>query len=217
MNSSFRDHTTDKAWDYLGPYPITKDYIWMKPLTDSSDLYECVILPGLANCPMSNSDDPPGSFHTGDVFVPHPTLPNRWKLIGRRDDVINMSFSESFVALPFEDHVRSHPLIDEAAVFGNGRPKLGLLAFGSEAARDLPPEEVVVRIWPTVEEMNAQNEPWTRISRDMVIVVPYGQSWPKTDKQNMIRLQVYHQFEKEINAKYEGLDESQIVEPHGER
>jgi hypothetical protein len=46
-----------------------------------------------------------------------------------------MSFSESFVALPFEDHIRVHPLVDEAVVFGNGRPKLGLLVFGSEAAK----------------------------------------------------------------------------------
>lgn len=57
-----------------------------------------------------------------------------------------MSLSESFVALPFEDHVRGHPLVDEAVVFGNGRPTLGLLVFGSEDAKGLPSNEVVQRI-----------------------------------------------------------------------
>jgi hypothetical protein len=33
MSSAFCDVTKDKAWDYLNPYPNTKDYIWMKPLT----------------------------------------------------------------------------------------------------------------------------------------------------------------------------------------
>jgi hypothetical protein len=83
---------------------------------------------------------PPGSFHTGDVFVPHEALPNRWKLIGLFDDMINMSTSESFVALPLDDHIRSHPLFEEAVVLGNRRSKFGLLVFASEAAKGLMAE-----------------------------------------------------------------------------
>lgn len=184
----------------------------MKPISD--DLLECIVL---VNCPISSSDNPPGPFHTGDIFVPHPTLAGRWRLIGWRDDVINMSFSESFVALPFEDQMRSHPLADEAVVFGNGRLKLGLFVFGSEYAKRLTSEEVVQRIWVTVEEMNVRNQPWTRVEREMVVAIPYGTSWPKTDKQNVIRPKVYKEFEREINERYERLDEKEIVEPHWER
>jgi long-subunit acyl-CoA synthetase (AMP-forming) len=194
---------------------MTKDCIWMKPL--ASDLFECVILPGLANCVLSNSDDPPGSFHTGDVFVPHATLPDRWKLVGRTDDLINMSFSETFVALPFEDHVRSHPLVDEAVVFGNGRPKLGLLVFCSEAARGLEPEQVLDGIWQRVEQANRRGKPWTRVDRSMVVVLQSGTAWPKTDKQNVIRPMVLRQFEDVIDAMYDGVDDKGIVEPHAER
>jgi hypothetical protein len=71
-----------------------------------------------------------------------------------------MSFSESFVALPFEDHVRVHPLVDEAVVFGNGRPKLELLVFGSEAAKGLTPDEVQDGVWARVEEMDRRKKPW---------------------------------------------------------
>lgn len=214
MNSTFRDASTDKAWDYLAPYPNVKEYICMKPLSD--DLYECVILPGLASCPISNSDDPPGSFHTGDVFVPHATLPGRWRPIGRRDDVINMSFSASFVALPFEDRVRSHPLVAEAVMFGNGRPTLGVLVFASEAARHLGPREVADGVWAVVEELNAQNEAWTRVEREMVVVVEHGRGWPKTDKQNVIRPAVYKEFESVIDALYKEVDKKGDAEPHGE-
>jgi hypothetical protein len=35
----------------------------------------------------------------------------------------------------------------------------------------------------------------------MVIVVPFGKSWPKTDKQNIIRPPAYKEFGKEIDEK----------------
>jgi len=200
----------DNAWDYVAPLPLAKDHIWMKPIGDN--LYECVVLQGLGNCPMSNSDDPPGSFHTGDVFVPHATLPDRWRCIGRIDDTINMSFAATFLALPFEDHVRSQPLVKEAVVFGNGRPKLGLIVFASEDARDMSANNVVGKIWPTVEDMNSQGPPYTRVSKDMIIVRSCGEVYPRTDKQNVIRPQIYNKYEAIISEIYgEGND---IVQPH---
>jgi hypothetical protein len=74
--------------------------------------------------------------------------------------------------------------------------------------------------WPELNRFlgcSAQNKPRTRVERDMVIVLPFGTTFPKTDKQNIIRPQVYRQFEALINHKYEGVEESEIVEPHGER
>jgi hypothetical protein len=66
--------------------------------------------------------------------------------------------------------------VDEAVVFGDGRPKLGLLVFGSKDAKGMPADEVVRRICVPVEEANQRNKPWTRVDRDVVVVVPYGTS-----------------------------------------
>lgn len=206
MTSAFRDKSTDKAWDYLAAYPFTKAHIWMKPVGPS--LFECIILEGLANCPTSNSNDPPGSFHTKDCFVQHSKMSDRYKLIGRLDDMINMSFSETFAALPFENQVTQHPLIEEAVVFGDGRPKLGLLVSGNDKAKAFTSEELLAQVWPKIQETNAENQSWARISKDFVIVLPDGTKWPRTDKQNVIRPQVYQQFESLINQKYDNLDES---------
>jgi hypothetical protein len=49
----------------------------------------------------------------------------------------------------------------------------------------------------------------------MIIVLPFGTNCPKTDKQNIIRPQVYRQFEALISHKYEGVEESEIVGPLG--
>ena len=206
MTSALRNHVEDKAWNYLSPYEFVKDHVWMKPL--GGDLYECVILQGLPNCRLTNSNDPPGSFYTSDVFTKHPTLPNRWKLIGRQDDMINMGVPEMFPALPFEDHMKQHPFIDEAVVFGNGRPELGFMVFCSERAKDKSTTEVVTDIWPLVEQMNAKGSERTRIAMDMIIVMPFGEAWPRTDKQNVIRPQVYRQYEELINEMYQKQDKS---------
>ena len=97
-------------------------------------------------------------------------------------------------------------------LFSNGRPKLGLPVFASESAKGLMAE----RIWLSVEEVNAQNKPWTRAERDVIVVLLLGMNCPKTDKQNIIRPQVYRRFEALINHKHEGVDESEILEPYGE-
>lgn len=62
--------------------------------------------------------------------------------------------------------------------------------------------------------MDQRNKPWTRVDRDMVVVVLYGTSGPKTDKQNAIRPRVHKEFEREFNEKNKGVDEKRIVKPH---
>lgn len=52
--------------------------------------------------------------------------------------------------------------------------------------------------------MNRRNKPWTRVDKEMVIVAPFGKSWPKTDKQNMIRPQVYKDFERRLMRSMRG-------------
>ncbi len=62
----------DREWAYLTPLPHVEDYILMKPFDDEN--FECIILKGCPGCEVSNSDDPPGSYHTKDLFVLHKTL-----------------------------------------------------------------------------------------------------------------------------------------------
>jgi hypothetical protein len=40
----------------------------------------------------------------------------------------------------------------------------------------------------------------------MIIVLPFGTNFPKTDKQNIIQPQVYRQFETLISHKYEDVE-----------
>ncbi|KAL6230386.1 hypothetical protein BDW75DRAFT_244866 [Aspergillus navahoensis] len=198
--------TGDPHWNYLRFFDTLRPYIWMKPI--SNDLYECVYLKGLPALTTSNSDDPPGSYHSRDVFTPHPDMPERWKYVTRLDDRITLVNGEKVLPLPIEGTIKQSALIDDAVVVGTNRSVPGLLVFRSEAAKEIPDEEFLERIWPTVEEANSRAEQFSQISRDMICVLPGGAARPQTDKGSIIRAQVYAQYADIIEGLYTSLEGS---------
>ena len=215
MASSSRPNG-DKDWDYMEPYSHVKKYLWMKPFANSvttredqdsvesvDQLFECVVLPGLPTCPssLSNSDDPPGSFYTGDVFLRHPTLHDRWKVIGRKDDQIVMSVAMSLNALDYENLIKvaNQESIDEVVVFGNGQKRLGILVF-AKGTGEKKKEEIQQKIWNTIEsEINGKMK--VGIEKQMIVVVLEG-TVPRTDKGNVIRPRVSVEYQDLIDAAY---------------
>lgn len=174
----------------------------MNPLGDS--LFECVYLKGHPALTTSNSDEPPGSFHSKDVFIPHPTIPDRWKYASRLDDRITLVNGEKVLPLPIEGYIKQDPLIHEAVVVGLGKAAPGLLILRSQEAESagLSDEEYLEAIWPTIGGANARAERFSQISRDMIAILPYASTFPRTDKGSMIRAQVYSHYAELIDTIY---------------
>ncbi len=181
--------------------------IWPKPIDEKS--FEFVFLRDYPGRVESNSDDPPESYHSKDLYEPHPSIPNAWKYLGRLDDRVTLVNGEKVLPLPIEGCIREEASIREAVVFGVARSIPGLLAFRAEAARDLSDEEFINAIWPAIEAANQHAEGFSQIGRDMVVPLPAGIAIPLTDKGSMIRAQVYKVFEKEIDEIYNRLEEGQ--------
>lgn len=172
----------------------------MKPIGNS--LYETVYLAGHPGLNASNSNDPPGSFHSHDVFTPHPTIPDRWKYVTRLDDRITLVNGEKVLPLPIEGVIMQSPLVHEAVVVGAGKAVPGLLVFRATGCEGLSDEEYLNTIWPSIEEANARAEQFSQISRDMVSILPYGSHCPRTDKDSVIRAQVYKLYGELIENLY---------------
>lgn len=184
-----------------------RPFIWMKPIGDG--LYESVYLSGHPALITSNSDDPPGSYHSKDIFAPHPTLPERWKYITRLDDRITLVNGEKVHPLPIEGRIKQHPLVREAVMVGVDKAAPGLLIFRSEASSNLSNDEIMDSIWPTVEEANSRAEQFSQITRDMIAILPLTAKCPMTDKGSLIRAQAYSQFSgfiEDLYAKVERRD-----------
>ena len=156
---------------------------------------------------MSNSDDPPNSFHTRDLWTPHATIPDAWKFAGRLDDRVTLVNGEKVLPLPMEGRIRQDPLVREVAVFGIGRTAPGLLVFPSTLAKGLSAEDFIDRIWPSVQDANKNAEDFSQISKDMIVPTSVETDYPRTDKGTIMRARVYDVFSSTIDEAYNRVED----------
>ncbi|KAM0338324.1 hypothetical protein ACHAPU_011376 [Fusarium lateritium] len=190
----------DKAWNYIRVLPPAEPYTVFDEVAPG--LFECVVLDGLPSKSTTNSDDPPGSFRTRDLFSQHPTRPTLWKFACRLDDRFTLINGEKVLPIPIEGRIRQEEIVKEAIVFGDGKTYPGILIVKADRVADMPDEEFLDAIWPSVEDANSRAESFSRIPRELVVIVSADASYPRTDKGTFIRVPTYHQFEKEIEAAY---------------
>ena len=211
LGTSFNRARGDNSWDYIRIPPPVAKYIWMKPLKD--DTYECIYLYGLEALVTSNSDDPPKSFHSKDIFVKHPVM-DAWKYIGRLDDRLTLINGEKVLPVPMEGQIRQDPLIRECCVFGTGKPVPGILVFRNDGSRDMSDKQFVDAIWPTVQSANAKAESFSQISTQTIVPFSADVDYPKTDKESIKRSQIYRIFASDIDSVYEKLEHTETGTLH---
>ena len=194
----------DKAWNYLRPLPAVAEFLDFQPR--SAGAYECVVLDGLPSKVVSNSSDPPNSFHTSDLFSPHPAIPTGWKYLGRSDDRVTLVNGEKVLPVPFEHQVRQNQFVREALVFGIGKSIPGILIIPSEKASAIPEDELFENIWRSVEAANRRVEGFSQVSREMAKILSVGADYPCTDKGTLIRAASYRKFADIIESVYERFE-----------
>lgn len=203
----------DDEWDWLVPRPGKKAFVDMRPLTKENSLHELVVLPGHPELlPAVQAAD--GSYATGDLFLKHPTKPDRWKIVGRKDDQLKIYKDDRLIlvnAIMYEQKVMEgiEDVVDDVVVFGQGRGKLGVLVFaqgaepGSKTAQSIED-----RMWEAVQQQINGKLP-VGIDRDMILVVDTRRAaLPQTGKFNLIRAQVYMAFKELIDQAFERSDQS---------
>lgn len=156
MADSISRPEDDSCWNYLQFFDSVRPYVWMKPISETESLYECVYLAGHLALTISNSDDLPGSFYSKDLFAPYPTIPERWKFVARLDDRITLINGEKVLPLSFEGYVKQYQLVYEAVVVGVGKATPGLLVLCSEEAGAyyVTDEDYLNAVWLSIEEAN---------------------------------------------------------------
>ena len=92
----------DKEWSYMRVWPPVADYSLFDEIAPG--VFECVALDGLPSKGPSNSDDPPKSFRTADLFTRHPDpkKSNYYKYLSRLDDRLTLVNGEKVLPIPIE-------------------------------------------------------------------------------------------------------------------
>ncbi|KAL1621617.1 hypothetical protein SLS56_009153 [Neofusicoccum ribis] len=200
----------DTAWAYVRMAAPVAPHVLMDEIAPG--VFECVALESLASRGPSNCDDPPNSFRTRDLFTRHPDPARRhwWKYLTRLDDRLTLVNGEKVLPLPIEGRVRQSERVAEAVVFGAGRAVPGLLVFRALGERAMGDGEFVEAVWEAVEDANRGAESFSRIPRELVVPMPLGTEWPRTDKGTVVRQQVYDVFKDVIDgayARFEQIDQ----------
>ncbi|CAD0107259.1 unnamed protein product [Aureobasidium uvarum] len=201
--TSFRS-AEDPEWNYCRLNPPVSEHVLMDEIAPG--VFECVALESLKTRVAVNSDNPPNSFRSRDLFAPHPTRPNLWKYLSRLDDRLTLVNGEKVLPLPIEGRIRQDRLVQEAAVFGIGRSVPGVIIFRSHDAKDMSDDEFFEAVWPAVKDANARAESFSRVPKELVILVAADTEYPKTDKGTFIRAKIYAQLKEEIETKYSDFE-----------
>ncbi|KIK57240.1 hypothetical protein GYMLUDRAFT_229544 [Collybiopsis luxurians FD-317 M1] len=201
--TALRDDT--KTWMYLKFSDLAK--IRWSPQGDGT--FEAQILEtDRHHMAVQNLPDARG-YATSDIFEPHPTVPNLWKIVGRLDDVIIHSSGEKTVPAPIEAIITASPLVHGAVMFGRQRDQPGILI---ELAPPHEPHENANEaeiaglrslIWPIVEEADKIAPAFSRIYKEMIIFTTSEKPLPRVGKGTVARKAALALYASEIDKLYE--------------
>lgn len=181
-------------------------------LPGDEEVYELVIVrpdaskpPGLRGVFFTFPDRT--EWSTGDLYKPHPALPNHWAHYGRVDNIIVFSNGEKLNPTTIEEEISSHPAVKGALVVGKGRfqPAL-ILEPAKPAATPDERDRLIEEIWPAVSSVNEETVGHGRIARQFIMVAAPDKPFPRSGKGTVQRAAATKLFQPEIHALYERAD-----------
>ena len=139
------------------------------------------------------------SYHTRDLFKPHPSKAGLWKFHGRIDDIVVLSNGEKFNPVPIESTMQGCSLVTGALVVGQGRSQAALLIELKKGSDGSNLEE---KLWSLVQKSNQLVPGQGRIVRDKILFCSDEKPFPRAGKGTIIRKLAERLYEHEIIALY---------------
>ncbi len=163
---------------------------------------------------QAKTNRPDGSLATADLFTPHPKIPDAWKYHSRADSQLTLITGKKFDPAPQEAAIATNSLVEDALIFGNGKPHPGALLFRSQKARNICDADLIKAVWREIERLNAESQDHSRLAKRMLVVLPSGRKGlEKSSKGTVLRGQAEKTFAHEIENAYTKVSEAQSA-PH---
>lgn len=211
LMSSHREYDKDGEWQYLRSPP---DAAFVCFEARDEDLSELVVLPGWPHMAKKNRDD--GAFATADLFEAHPTIAGAWKYHSRADSQLTLITGKKFDPAPLEAAIATSDLIEDAVIFGNGKPYPGALLVRSTKAQKLSDNEFVQEVWPAIEKLNNESQDHARVSKGMLVPMKVlQQPLEKSSKGTILRGAAEKRFSQQIDQAYgegDGGDRTDVTD-----
>lgn len=137
-------------------------------------------------------------FPTKDLFSPHPSKPDRWKYVGRTDDLVVFSHGESLYATVLEEILVAH-LGVSVLVGGQGRARpFALIDWKKD-----PGSEYQIALNNALKAAGESCSDLVKLREEMVLIINPEKPFPRTVKGSIARRDTERLYEREIEHLYE--------------
>ncbi|KAH9955362.1 acetyl-CoA synthetase-like protein [Russula dissimulans] len=215
MNTVLPSRSRGEDWEYF----TVSSHCRPEFLPQGDGTFELVLVDHELHHPVVTNTrvDGRNAYATSDLLEPHPTKPGLWKIFGRKDDQIMLSTGEKTNPGPLEGILAQDSHILSAVMFGRGRYQNGVLIDPKPQFAFDPKDEVKLEafrelIWPTVERLNAYAPQHSRLFKEMIVVASPSKPFAYTAKMTARRQAIIKDYEKEINALYDVVDQTSQVD-----
>ncbi|KAI0202451.1 hypothetical protein F4808DRAFT_76239 [Astrocystis sublimbata] len=141
-------------------------------------------------------------YHTRDLFTRHPTKPQLFKYYGRSDDIIVLANGQKLNPMPLEASLQSHELLKGALMIGNNQAQTVLLLEPKEASTELDHEQLLEKLWPSIQEANLLIGQQGHAQRGMVLFTQPDRLLVRTAKGTVIRKLSQQHYQSEVDNIY---------------
>ena len=195
---------TQEHWNYMRVHPAANVSFRHR----SENLYEAIVVRNPdteMEQPMFKIFPDLQEFSCGDLFSPHAADAELWQYRGRTDDLQVFKSGEKYHPVAVEQRLKGSPDVAEALLVGTGRPQAALLL---EMERGTPletlqqREEVLVRLWPLVEEVNKMCPTYAKITQDLTLILRPAKPMARAAKGTVQRATTVALYEEELDMIY---------------
>lgn len=149
-------------------------------------------------------------YRTRDLFSPTPGKKGWWAYRGRTDNWVTMSNGLKMDPTDIENTIGTHQDVRGVLVAGDRRHRLCLIIELRDKAissNDEEREEMLTRLWPTIEQANKMSSKFGRIPRELVLFAAREKPFLKASKgtiQRRLTIDAYAEEIEDLYAKAEG-------------
>ena len=196
--------TDDEDWNYIHLHPNTGFELQDR----GAGLYELVAVrkPELEIWqPIFSTFPDLQQYNLKDLFSRHPTKPDLYTYEGRADNVIVLSNGEKVQPHSMELTIGTNPLVDSVIVAGQGRfqtSALIQLANGDTPSSQDQRDDILERLWPTIEEANASAPAHAKLHREFIIFTSEDKPFLKASKGTVRRGPSLQLYKPELDTLY---------------
>ncbi|ROW05088.1 hypothetical protein VSDG_00583 [Cytospora chrysosperma] len=152
-------------------------------------------------------------YRTKDLFAKVEDQPGWWVYRGRVDNWIAMSNGLKFDPKSVEDTIGAHPDVSAVMLAGERRYRLCLLVeldetcypaqpFESEQQEEEWREQMLAKLWPTIDEANHSAPKFGRVPKELVIFTKKDKLFTRSPKGAVQRRLTVASYQQEIEDTY---------------